>query len=83
MLVIWLGSRWSETENQRSHLRQPPLLLLETTPDSLISVHCLEVGKLKAPRIKPLNSVYTGHWTQTHGQKLCLEARDMLSAVSP
>jgi len=45
-LVTWLGSRWSETENQRSHLGQSPLLLLETTPDSLTSVHCLEVGKL-------------------------------------
>lgn len=80
MLGIWLGSRWSETENYRSHLRQSPLLLWET-PDSLISVHCLEVGKPSAPRIQPSNSVSTDQWTQPYGQKLCLKARDMLSAI--
>lgn len=80
MLDIWLGGRWSEIENCRSNLRQTPLLLWET-PDSLISVHCLEVGKPSAPRIKPSNSVYADQWTQPYGQKPCLEARDMLSTI--
>lgn len=80
MLGIWLGGRWSEMENYRPNLRQSPLLLRET-PDTLISVHCLEVGKPSAPRIKPSNSVYADQWTQPYGQKLCLEARDMLSTI--
>lgn len=46
MLSIWLGSRWFETKYQRSYLNQSLLQLSETAPDSLISVHCLEVGAL-------------------------------------
>lgn len=80
MLGIWLGDRWSETKNYRSNLRQSPLLLQETL-DSLILVHCLEVGKPSEPRIKPSNSVYTDQWTQPYGQKPCLEARDTLSTM--
>lgn len=80
MLGIWLGDMWSETKNYRSNLRQSPLLLWET-PDSLILVHHLEVGKPSAPRIMPSNSVYTDQWTQPYGQKLCLEARDVLSTM--
>lgn len=80
MLGIRLGGRWSEIMNYRSNLRHSPLLLREI-PDSFISVHCLGVGKPSAPRIKPSNSVYADQWTQPYGQKLCLEARDMLSTI--
>lgn len=48
MFGIWLGGRWSEIENYRSNLSQFPLLLRET-PNSLILVHCLEVGKPSHP----------------------------------